>query len=138
MSEAIAIPALAVAGTDLALETHAVTGTGVTLVLEEPASRWSLRARSADALAAVIGRGVPARIGDTLDGVACLGPDEWLADLPAGTVTFLFTDIEVRRGCSKELGDAAYRDDLALSAASSSRPASRAVPRRRRSRCGPG
>jgi sarcosine oxidase subunit gamma len=86
MSEAIAIPALAVAGTDLALESYAVTGTGVTLVLEEPASRWSLRARSADALAAVIGRGVPARIGDTLDGVACLGPDEWLADLPAGTV----------------------------------------------------
>lgn len=86
MSEAIAIPALAVAGTDLALESRATTAAGVTLTLEPPASRWSLRARTADALAAAIGRPVPARIGETLDGLACLGPDEWLADLPAGTV----------------------------------------------------
>lgn len=86
MSDAIAIPPLAVAGTDLALESNAVLPGGVTLTLEPPASRWSLRARTAEALGAVIGRAVPTRIGETLDGIACLGPDEWLADLPAGTV----------------------------------------------------
>lgn len=84
MSDAIAIPPLAVAGTDLVLETHAVLPRGVTLALEEMGSRWSLRARKAEALAAVIGRAVPTRIGETLDGLVCLGPDEWLADLPAG------------------------------------------------------
>lgn len=85
MSDVLAIPALAVAGTDLALEAQAVTASGVALTLEAPASRWSLRARTAQALSGVIGGAVPARIGETLDGIACLGPDEWLADLPAGT-----------------------------------------------------
>jgi sarcosine oxidase subunit gamma len=85
MSDPIAIPPLAVAGADLALETHAMLPGGVTLALEDPASRWSLRARTAGTLAGVIGRAVPERIGETLDGLACLGPDEWLAELPAGT-----------------------------------------------------
>jgi hypothetical protein len=44
-----------------------VTASGVALTLA-PASRWSLRARTAQALAGVIGRAVPARIGETLDG----------------------------------------------------------------------
>jgi sarcosine oxidase subunit gamma len=85
MSHAIVIPPLAVAGTDLVVEHAATSRNGATLTLEPAASRWSLRARSAEALSAVIGRPVPSRIGESVDGIACLGPDEWLADLPAGT-----------------------------------------------------
>lgn len=85
MSETIAIEPLAVAGTDLALGRHEVTAAGVALTLEPIGSRWSLRARSPEALSAVIGLPVPARIGQSEGRVACLGPDEWIADLPAGT-----------------------------------------------------
>lgn len=50
-----------------------------------PAARYSLRARTPQALTKVIDRKVPLRIGETVDGVGCLGPDEWYALLPAGT-----------------------------------------------------
>ncbi|MFO1256478.1 MAG: sarcosine oxidase subunit gamma family protein [Sphingomonadaceae bacterium] len=58
---------------------------GVSITLGEPLARWSLRARDARALAAAIGRKVPSAIGTSEDGMACLGPDEWLLRLPAGS-----------------------------------------------------
>lgn len=48
-------------------------------------ARYSLRARSADRLADAIGRPVPGRIGEAIDGIACLGPDEYYALLPEAT-----------------------------------------------------
>jgi sarcosine oxidase subunit gamma len=51
---------------------------GVTIALRPPVQRWSLRAREAAALETRLGRKLPDRIGETLDDIACLGPDEWL------------------------------------------------------------
>jgi sarcosine oxidase, subunit gamma len=53
-------------------------GRGVTIVLAPPMSRFSLRARRAADVAALLGNSVPDRIGWVTGGVACLGPDEWL------------------------------------------------------------
>jgi sarcosine oxidase, subunit gamma len=47
--------------------------------------RYSLRARDAAVLAAIIARPLPARIGTTDGGIACIGPDEYYARLAAGT-----------------------------------------------------
>lgn len=58
---------------------------GVRIALAEPMARWSLRARDSGKLAEVLGRAVPARVGESADGMACLGPDEWLLRLPAGS-----------------------------------------------------
>lgn len=58
---------------------------GVTIALGLPAARWSVRARDGDALAALLGRPVPLTIGQAADGLACLGPDEWLLVRPAGS-----------------------------------------------------
>ena len=58
---------------------------GVTITLGAPLARWSLRARDAKALAKAVGHKVPARIGTTEGGMACLGPDEWLLRLPTGS-----------------------------------------------------
>jgi len=55
---------------------------GVTLELAPPAQRLSLRARDAELLGRETGLPLPARIGDFSNGVAKLGPDEWLAVLP--------------------------------------------------------
>ncbi len=44
--------------------------------------RYSLRARDVAQLAAVTGLTLPEKIGETREGVAMLGPDEWLALLP--------------------------------------------------------
>ena len=60
-------------------------GEGVTIALAPPLARFSLRARQAQALEAVLGTKLPKRIGETEGGVACLGPDEWLLRAPAGT-----------------------------------------------------
>ncbi|HEX4848707.1 MAG TPA: sarcosine oxidase subunit gamma family protein [Novosphingobium sp.] len=61
---------------------------GVTVALAPPMRRWSLRARDPKLLEKAIGRKVPRTIGETLDGIACLGPDEWLwrsaEGVPAG------------------------------------------------------
>jgi len=54
---------------------------GVTLSLAPPAWRWSLRASDADGLAGATGLTLPRRIGETVAGVAMLGPDEWYAVL---------------------------------------------------------
>lgn len=61
------------------------TAAGVTISAAPPLARWSLRARDRAALEGVIGRSLPARIGETLDGAICLGPDEWLLRAPLGS-----------------------------------------------------
>lgn len=58
---------------------------GVSITLGTPLARWSLRARDAKVLAKAVGHKVPAKIGTTEGGMACLGPDEWLLRLPAGS-----------------------------------------------------
>jgi len=70
---------------DLSLPAEALVADGVQLALADDYARFSLRARDAAILEGLLGRKLPAKIGETLDGVACLGPDEWLALLPAGT-----------------------------------------------------
>lgn len=58
---------------------------GVTISLAPPELRYSLRARDAKVLAKLIGRKLPAKVGQVEGDVACLGPDEWLLRAPAGT-----------------------------------------------------
>jgi len=58
---------------------------GVTIALAPPVARWSIRGRDASAVGAAIGVTLPARIGGCEGGTACLGPDEWLLRLPAGS-----------------------------------------------------
>lgn len=64
--------------------------TTVVLSVATPSRRFSLRARDPAVLARVIGYVLPERIGETRDGIACLGPDEYYArlapdaDLPRG------------------------------------------------------
>jgi sarcosine oxidase, subunit gamma len=64
---------------------EAIVREGVTISLAPPLARFSLRAHDPAALEALLGRKIPAKIGTTEGGVACLGPDEWLLRLPAGT-----------------------------------------------------
>lgn len=59
---------------------------GVTIALAVPLARFSLRARDPAVLAALLGQDLPERIGATAGAAIKLGPDEWLARLPAGTV----------------------------------------------------
>ncbi|WP_353230864.1 sarcosine oxidase gamma subunit [Novosphingobium sp.] len=84
------IAPLAVAGIDLATGTAPFSGTinGLAVMIAPAAmmARWSLRARDAAVLASALGRTLPDRIGTALDGVAQLGPDEWYALLPDGTM----------------------------------------------------
>ena len=58
---------------------------GVSISLAPPLARFSLRAHQAQALETVLGLKLPKKIGTTEGGAACLGPDEWLLRLPAGT-----------------------------------------------------
>ena len=59
---------------------------GVAISVAGPMHRYALRARDPALLAAVIGRALPDRIGETKAGIACLGPDEFYAQLPEGEV----------------------------------------------------
>ena len=65
------------------LTPHVVNG--VTISLAPPMARYSLRARSAQALETVLKVKVPKKIGATHGGIACLGPDEWLMRAPLGS-----------------------------------------------------
>ena len=56
----------------------AFSGNQVTIRPAPAMARFSLRARNAADLKAVLGVGVPTKIGATANGVACLGPDEWM------------------------------------------------------------
>lgn len=64
---------------------EAYVGDGVSVSLALPMVRYSLRARDPGSLEAVLGLRLPQKIGTTEGGAACLGPDEWLLRLPAGT-----------------------------------------------------
>lgn len=48
-------------------------------------ARFSLRARKSADLERSLGRPVPAKIGESDQGLLCLGPDEWLLVAPVGT-----------------------------------------------------
>ncbi len=71
---------------DLGLLEQPVTAPGVSVAMAPAMSRTVLRAHDAALLSSIIARPLPAQIGDVAGGIACLGPDEWLALLPAGTV----------------------------------------------------
>jgi sarcosine oxidase subunit gamma len=60
-------------------------GVGVTLSLAPPMVRYALRAKEAAVLESALGMAVPRAIGTTEGQIACLGPDEWLLRVPAGT-----------------------------------------------------
>jgi sarcosine oxidase subunit gamma len=70
---------------DLGLLDRPVTAPGVRVAMAPAMTRAVLRAHDAALLSSIIARPVPARIGDVVDGIACLGPDEWLALLPERT-----------------------------------------------------
>lgn len=101
------IAPLTVSGADLKPGTEPVQGTvrglPVRLGHADPLTRWSLRARDTATIAAALGRAVPDRIGTHDGGIARLGPDEWLALLPTGTMVpapgaavFSLVDISAR------------------------------------------
>lgn len=81
----VEIAPIAVSAADLKLGIGPVLGAGMRLSHAPAKARYSLRARDAALLAGVLGRELPAKIGDAADGIACLGPDEWYALLPEGT-----------------------------------------------------
>lgn len=62
-----------------------VSGRDVIVRAAAPMARYALRARQASDVEKLLGRPVPHKIGDTDQGVFCLGPDEWLLLAPAGT-----------------------------------------------------
>lgn len=64
---------------------EAILGNQVTVRPASAMARFSLRARNAADLADVLGFQVPGRIGATANGLACLGPDEWLWRTVEGT-----------------------------------------------------
>ena len=79
---------------------------GVTISLSAPQKRYSLRARTAQALETLLNVKVPKKIGETEGGIACLGPDEWLlrtdasAMIPTGAgFPIAITDISDRSIC---------------------------------------
>lgn len=79
---------------------------GVTISLAAPMQRYSLRARSAQALETLLNVKVPKKIGATESGIACLGPDEWLfrgeasAAMPTGAgLPVAITDVSERSIC---------------------------------------
>jgi sarcosine oxidase, subunit gamma len=79
---------------------------GATISLAAPMKRYSLRARSAQALETLLNVKVPKKIGATEGGIACLGPDEWLfrgeasAAMPTGAgLPVAITDISERSIC---------------------------------------
>jgi sarcosine oxidase, subunit gamma len=103
-------------------------GNGVTISLAPPMARYSLRARSPQALETLLGVKVPKKIGATHGSIACLGPDEWLMRAPLGTnipiaegLAMAITDVSERSVCLIVEGAAAARllmtgcpQDLAL------------------------
>lgn len=60
------------------LPAEAFSGNQVVIRAAPAMARFSLRARTAAEVSAVLGFEAPAKIGATAHGVACLGPDEWM------------------------------------------------------------
>jgi sarcosine oxidase subunit gamma len=63
-----------------------IVRSGVTLSAAAPMRRYAMRARDPALLATVIGCALPAKIGETVAGIARLGPDEYHARLPVDTI----------------------------------------------------
>lgn len=69
---------------------HAFPSSGVSIAALPPAARFSLRLREANipAASAALGLALPERIGAMAGGngrrALCLGPDEWLLEVPEG------------------------------------------------------
>ncbi len=78
------IAPLTLAATDLAAIAEPIGRYGVCLSPAPPCNRYSLRAKDRALLETLAGTALPQRIGDTHNGYACLGPDEWYALLPEG------------------------------------------------------
>lgn len=79
---------------------------GVTISLAAPMKRYSLRARSAQALETLFNLKVPKKIGATEGSFACIGPDEWLLRTETDTamptsagLPVAITDISERSVC---------------------------------------
>jgi sarcosine oxidase, subunit gamma len=89
-------------------------GAGVTVTLAPPMARFSLRARTPEALESLLGVAVPRAIGAAEGQIACLGPDEYLLRADAGTkiasgagLPFAITDISDRAVCFTVAGPGA-------------------------------
>jgi len=78
----VEIAEIAVSAAELKLGTEPVEGAGVRLSLADGKVRYSMRARDPAVLEGELGHALPRKIGDTLGGIACLGPDEWYVVLP--------------------------------------------------------
>ncbi|MFM9936677.1 MAG: sarcosine oxidase subunit gamma [Novosphingobium sp.] len=78
----VEIAPIAVSAADLKLGTGPVEGADVRLSIASDLVRYSMRGRDPAVLEGVLGRPLPTRIGDTSDGIVCLGPDEWYVVLP--------------------------------------------------------
>ena len=79
---------------------------GVTISLAPPMVRYSLRAHQAQALETLLKIKLPHKIGAIEGKAACLGPDEWLLRLPAGSgiamgegLPLAITDVSDRSIC---------------------------------------
>ncbi|MEQ1547248.1 MAG: sarcosine oxidase subunit gamma family protein [Chakrabartia sp.] len=79
---------------------------GVTISLAPAMARYSLRAREAQVLETLLKTKVPDKIGATMGGIACLGPDEWLKRGPVDNViptgeglAIAVTDVSERAVC---------------------------------------
>ena len=79
---------------------------GVTISLAAPMARYSLRARTAQALEALLKVKVPKNIGGAVGSIICLGPDEWLLRGDVGTtivtgegLPVAITDVSERSVC---------------------------------------
>lgn len=86
--------------------TTAFIAKGMVISLAPPMARYSLRARSAVSVGALLGVEAPTRIGDMAGGLACLGPDEWLLRtapetplVAIDTLPVAVTDISERAIC---------------------------------------
>lgn len=86
--------------------TTPILAEGISISLAPPMARYSLRARQGQALETLLGVKVPKKIGATHDGIACLGPDEWLLRAELGTtiatgngLPVAITDISERSIC---------------------------------------
>jgi sarcosine oxidase, subunit gamma len=85
---------------DILVRSDPITATpfnadGVTISLAAPMTRYSLRARQAQSLDALLNVTTPTRIGSTNAGIACLGPDEWLMRAPVGTTVVVDSGLPV-------------------------------------------
>ena len=81
----------ALARTEPALDLPFVSDT-VVLSLAAPMVRFSLRTRQPELLEQLLGLQLPRKIGTSLAGAACLGPDEWMLRALAGTTVTVGTD----------------------------------------------